>query len=79
MSYFPRLDAADVSNTVGKYATKDTCNNVPHEPGTMSQRLLRSSVPHGYDNSQTWTYSSFRGAKEEADSQEAFSVEARSR
>jgi hypothetical protein len=56
-----------MSNTICEYATKDPCNNISHKPCTMSQGLFRSSVPHGYNHSQTRAYRSFSRAEKEAD------------
>jgi hypothetical protein len=53
-------------NTICEYATKNPCNNISHKSCTMPQGLFRSSVPHGYNHSQTWAYRSFSRAEKEA-------------
>lgn len=75
-SHLPSLNTANMSNTVRKDTTKDTSDDIAHEPRSVPQWLFRPLVPHCHDDGQPWADRCLGCAQEEADSEQALSIEA---
>lgn len=72
----PRRDALDMTDTICDDTSKDTRDNIAHEPRSVSQGLLRALVPHGDDYGQPWPDRTLSRAEEETIREEASSIEA---
>lgn len=64
-TYSPRLNSVNVAHAVGDQCPKKTRTHIPHEPGTVTERLFIPFVEHGRKDTESWGNCSLSDSEKE--------------